>query len=237
RRPRGLVLITGPTGSGKSTTLAAMIGLINNERHVHIVTIEDPIEFLYTHGKSVIDQREVGSDTASFKSALRRVLRQTPDVILIGELRDLETIETALTIAETGHLCLATLHTSSAVQTVNRIVDVFPPYQQPQVRTVLACVLEGIIAQTLLPCASGSGRVLACEIMVPNAAIRNLIREDKLHQITSQMQVGQHESGMQTINQALAALVHQGRVTQEVALAHTSEATELQKMLAGPTAR
>jgi twitching motility protein PilT len=202
QKPRGLVLVTGPTGSGKSTTLATMIDKINAERNEHIVTIEDPIEYLHHHKGCVVNQREVGADTSSFKNALKYILRQDPDVVLIGEMRDLETIEAALTVAETGHLCFATLHTNSAVQTINRIVDVFPPYQQSQVRAQLSFVLEGVLCQALMPRANGPGRVMALEIMVPNAAIRNLIREDKIHQIYSAMQVGQDKFGMQTMNQS-----------------------------------
>src|SRR5687767_13882535 len=178
KRPRGLILVTGPTGSGKSTTLASIIDKVNTERHEHIVTIEDPIEYLHPHKSCVVNQREVGADTDSFKRALKYILRQDPDVVLVGEMRDLETIEAALTIAETGHLVFATLHTNSCAQTINRIVDVFPPYQQPQVRAQLSFVMEGVMSQTLIPKASGNGRVLALEIMVPNPAIRNLIRED-----------------------------------------------------------
>ncbi len=206
-KPRGLILVTGPTGSGKSTTLASMVDRINSERHEHIMTVEDPIEFLHQHKKALVNQREVGADTKSFKLALKYVLRQDPDVVLIGELRDLETIEAALTVSETGHLALATLHTNSAVQTINRIVDVFPPYQQPQIRAQLSFVLEGIMAQQLLPKMSGQGRVLAMEVLVPNPAIRNLIREDKIHQIYSTMQTGQSKFGMQTMNQSLLDLV------------------------------
>src|SRR3990172_5658330 len=191
KKPRGLILVTGPTGSGKSTPLAAMVDRINTERPDHIITVEDPIEYLHGHKKSLINQREVTADTVSFKAALRYVLRQDPDVVLIGELRDLETIEAALTVAETGHLTLATLHTNSAAQTINRIVDVFPPHQQEQVRAQLSFVLEGVMSQQLLAKSTGQGRVLALEIMVPNPAIRNLIREDKVHQIYSTMQTGQ----------------------------------------------
>ena len=205
-KPRGLVLVTGPTGSGKSTTLAAMIDKINRERHEHIITIEDPIEYLHPHKSCVVNQREVGTDTTSFKQALKHILRQDPDVVLIGEMRDLETIEAALVTAETGHLVFATLHTNSAAQTINRIIDVFPPNQQSQIRAQLSFVLEGVIAQSLVPKADGQGRVPAMEIMIPNAAIRNLIREDKIHQIYSQMQIGQGKSGMQTMNQCLANL-------------------------------
>src|SRR5512140_2731037 len=194
-RPRGLVLVTGPTGSGKSTTLAAMIDKVNTDRHDHIITIEDPIEFVHQHKNCLVNQREVHADTKSFSNALRAALREDPDVVLIGEMRDLETIEAALRIAETGHLTFGTLHTNSAAQTINRIVDVFPAHQQPQVRAQLSLVLEGILCQSLLPKASGSGRCLAMEIMVPNAAIRNLIREDKIHQIYSTMQTGQEKYG------------------------------------------
>ena len=231
RKPRGLVLVTGPTGSGKSTTLATIIDRINRYRHEHIVTIEDPIEYLHTHKGCVVNQREIGTDTASFKDALKYILRQDPDVCLIGELRDLETIQAALTVAETGHLAFATLHTNSAVQTINRIVDVFPPYQQSQIRQVLSFVLEGVLSQTLLPQANGPGRVLALEVMVPNAAIRNLIREDKVHQIYSSMQMGQGKFGMQTMNQSLASLVQSRQITREDALGRSADPDELSKIL------
>jgi twitching motility protein PilT len=231
-KPRGLVLVTGPTGSGKSTTLAAMIDKINTERHEHIVTIEDPIEYLHAHKNCLINQREVGADTNSFKKALKYILRQDPDVVLIGEMRDLETIEAALVTAETGHLVFATLHTNSAAQTINRIIDVFPPNQQSQIRAQLSFVLEGVIAQTLIPKADGKGRVPALEVMVPNAAIRNLIREDKIHQIYSQMQIGQGRSGMQTMNQSLAALYLKRLIALEEAIAHSSEPDELQQIIA-----
>lgn len=230
-KPRGLVLVTGPTGSGKSTTLAAIIDKINTERHCHIITIEDPIEYLHPHKNSVVNQREVGADTASFKKALKYILRQDPDVVLIGEMRDQETVEAALTISETGHLAFATLHTNSCVQTISRIVDIFPPFQQAQVRAQLSFTLEGVLTQNLLPRAGGPGRVLAVEVMVPNAAIRNLIREDKLHQIYSQMQVGQNRFGMQTFNQSLASLVQRRLVTLEDALARSSDPDELRAML------
>lgn len=230
-KPRGLILVTGPTGSGKSTTLAAMIDKINTERHEHIVTVEDPIEYLHSHKNCLINQREVGSDTASFKKALKYILRQDPDVVLVGEMRDLETIEAALTTAETGHLCFATLHTNSAVQTINRIIDVFPPNQQSQIRAQLSFVLEGIVSQTLIPRASGQGRAPAVEIMVPNAAIRNLIREDKVHQIYSQMQIGQGKSGMQTLNQSLAQLYTRRLISLEEAINHSSDPEELQQII------
>ncbi len=234
-KPRGLVLITGPTGSGKSTTLAAMIDRINCERHDHIITIEDPIEFVHPHKNCLVNQREVGADTKSFQRALKSILRQDPDVVLIGELRDMETIEAALTIAETGHLAFATLHTNSCVQTINRIVDVFPAYQQAQVRAQLSFVLEGVLSQTLLPKANGQGRVLALEVMVPNPAIRNLIREDKVHQIYSQMQVGQDKFGMQTMNQALANLYFRRLVTLDDAMSRSSDTEELRQMISqGP---
>lgn len=230
RKPRGLVLVTGPTGSGKTTTLASIIDRINNERHEHIVTIEDPIEYLHPHKNCIVNQREVGSDTASFKKALKYILRQDPDVVLIGEMRDLETIEAALTIAETGHLAFATLHTNSCVQTINRIIDVFPPYQQPQVRAQLSFVLEGVLSQQLLP-KIGGGRVLALEVMIPNAAIRNLIREDKVHQIYSLMQVGQTKYGMQTMNQSLAMLYLRKQITLEEAVGRSSDPEELRNII------
>jgi twitching motility protein PilT len=231
-KPRGLILVTGPTGSGKSTTLASMIDKINSDRHDHIVTIEDPIEFLHPHKSCLVNQREVGSDTSSFKRALKSILRQDPDVVLIGEMRDLETIEAALTVSETGHLAFATLHTNSCVQTMNRIIDVFPAHQQPQVRAQLSFVLEGVISQTLLPRAAGSGRVMACEVMVPNAAIRNLIREDKIHQVYSQMQVGQSKFGMQTLNQSLCNLYLKRLISLEDCLARSSDLDELKAMIA-----
>jgi len=230
-KPRGLILVTGPTGSGKSTTLAAMIDKINSERHGHIVTIEDPIEFVHRHKKCLVNQREVGSDTESFSKALKYILRQDPDVVLLGEMRDRETVEAALKISETGHLALATLHTNSAVQTINRIIDIFPPHQQAQVRVQLSFVLEGVITQTLVPRAGGRGRVLACEVMIPNPAIRNLIREDKLHQIYSQMQMGQSKFGMQTLNQHLAMLVQRRMIRVEDAIARSSDVDELRNIL------
>jgi twitching motility protein PilT len=232
-KPRGLVLVTGPTGCGKSTTLASIVDKINNERHVHIVTIEDPIEFVHQHKRAVVNQREIDADTQSFKKALKYILRQDPDVVLIGEMRDLETIEAALVIAETGHLAFATLHTNSCVQTVNRVIDVFPSYQQSQVRALLSFVLEGVISQQLLPRADGRGRCLALEIMIPNPAIRNLIREDKVHQVYSQMQVGQATFGMQTMNQSLFSLYQRRYITQEEAMSRTSDPAELRNMVIG----
>ena len=236
KKPRGLILVTGPTGSGKSTTLASIIDKINTERHEHIITIEDPIEYLHPHKNCIVNQREVGADTHGFKKALKHILRQDPDVVLIGEMRDLETIEAALVISETGHLAFATLHTNSAVQSINRILDVFPPHQQPQIRAQLSFVLEGVLTQNLVPRAGAPGRVLATEVMVPNAAIRNLIREDKVHQIYSQMQMGQTKHGMQTFNQSLASLVQRRLVTLEDALGRSSEPDELRNILASPQA-
>ena len=216
-RPRGLVLVTGPTGSGKSTTLAAMIDKINKERRGHIITVEDPIEFIHKHQKCIVNQREVGTDTRSFATALKYALREDPDVILVGEMRDLETISAALTIAETGHLALATLHTNSAPEAINRMIDVFPSNQQAQVRAQLAFVLEGIVTQTLLPRASGRGRVMAAEIMVATPAIRAVIRDDKVHQIYSLMQAGK-KHGMQTMNDALYQLYMSREVTKDECL-------------------
>jgi twitching motility protein PilT len=230
-KPRGLVLVTGPTGSGKSTTLAAMIDKINKERHEHILTIEDPIEFLHNHKNCIVNQREVNADTKGFAQALRTALRQDPDVVLVGEMRDLETIESALRIAETGHLTFATLHTNSAVSTINRIIDVFPSMQQAQVRAQLSLTLEGILCQTLLPKADGRGRALAMEILIPNSAIRNLIREDKVHQVYSMMQTGQDQHGMQTFNQSLATLFHKRQITRELAMQRTSNTNELRDLI------
>jgi twitching motility protein PilT len=234
QRPRGLILVTGPTGSGKSTTLASIIDKINTDYHHHIVTIEDPIEYLHPHRGCLVNQREIGADTESFSKALRYILRQDPDVVLVGEMRDLETIEAALTVAETGHLCLATLHTNSAVQTMNRIIDVFPPHQQAQVRAQLSFVLEGVMCQTLLPKAHGTGRALAIEVMIPNSAIRNLIREDKMHQIYSQMQIGQDKFGMQTMNQSLASLYLRRQISLETAMARSGDQDELRSLIENP---
>ena len=230
-KPKGLILVTGPTGSGKSTTLATMVDKINQERQEHIVTIEDPIEFVHSHKRCLVNQRELHSDTLSFTEALKHVLRQDPDKVLVGEMRDLETIRAALTIAETGHLTFATLHTNSAVQSINRIIDVFPPHQQAQVRAQLSLVLEGVLCQQLLTRANGQGRVLALEILIPTAAIRNLIREDKVHQIYSSMQTGQEKHGMQTMNQALLQHFLRRNLTLDQALGASIMPDELQQMI------
>jgi twitching motility protein PilT len=230
-RPRGLVLVTGPTGSGKSTTLAAILDKINTERHDHILTIEDPIEYIHPHKNCLVNQREVHSDTANFSNALRAALREDPDIVLIGEMRDLETVEAALKIAETGHLTFGTLHTNSAAQTINRIIDIFPANQQAQIRTQLSLVLEGIVCQALLPKADGRGRVVSLEIMVPTAAIRNLIRDDKIHQIYGAMQTGQEKLGMQTANQSLASLYMRKQISMDTAMAASSNRDELQDMI------
>lgn len=230
-KPRGLILVTGPTGSGKSTTLAAMVDKINRDRHDHILTIEDPIEFLHNHKGCVVNQREVNADTHGFAEALRTALRQDPDIVLVGEMRDLETIESALRIAETGHLTLATLHTNSAASTINRIIDVFPSEQQSQIRAQLSLVLEGILCQSLLPRAEKSGRAMALEVLIPNGAIRNLIREDKVHQIYSMMQTGQDKYGMQTFNQSLASLYHKRQITLDTAMQQSSNVDELKELI------
>jgi twitching motility protein PilT len=234
-KPRGLILVTGPTGSGKSTTLAAMLDKVNRERHEHIVTVEDPVEYLHSHKNCLVNQREIHADTHSFANALRSALRQDPDVVLIGEMRDLETVESALRIAETGHLTFATLHTNSAAQSINRIIDVFPAHQQSQIRAQLSLVLEGILCQALLPRTGGKGRALAMEILVPSSAIRNLIREDKVHQIYGMMQAGQAKHGMVTFNQSLAALYFRRMITLETAMSRSSHPEELQEIISrGP---
>ena len=230
RKPRGLIVITAQTGSGKTTTLASVVDQVNNERHEHIVTIEDPIEYVFEHKNCVVNQREIGSDTKSFANALKSVLRDDPDVVLIGEMRDLETIKIALTLSETGHLTLATLHTNTAVQTINRIIDVFPPHEQSQVRAQLSFVLEGILCQTLIP-KIGGGRVLAVEVLVPNPAIRNLIREDKVHQIYSQQQIGQEKWKMQTLNQSLSDLYLRKLISYEDAIGKSQEPEEIKRII------
>jgi twitching motility protein PilT len=231
-KPRGLVLVTGPTGSGKSTTLAAMIDAINGTRDEHIMTVEDPIEFLHHHKRCLVNQRELGSDATSFAAALKAALRQDPDVILVGEMRDLETISTALTAAETGHLVFATLHTQDAPQTIDRIIDVFPSEQQGQVRMMLSVALQGVLTQQLLPTADGAGRVVAVEALVPTAAVRNLIREGKTHQIYSAMQTG-GAHGMVTMDAALAELVRTGRITRDTAMHRAGHAEELGRLMIG----
>lgn len=230
RKPRGFIVVTGPTGSGKTTTLASLINIINDTRTVHIITIEDPIEFLHTHKKAIVNQREVGTDTKSFSNALKYVLRQDPDIILIGEMRDIETISAALTAAETGHLVFATLHTQDAPQTIDRIIDVFPPYQQQQVRIQLAGTVQGIIAQQLLPTRDGKARVAAVEVLVPTPGVRNMIREAKTHQIYTAMQTGQ-KYGMQTMDQALADLVRRGKITFETAISRAVDSHDLCQLL------
>jgi twitching motility protein PilT len=230
KKPRGFVLVTGPTGSGKSTSLAAMLDAINETRHEHILTIEDPIEFLHKHKKCIVNQRELGADAQSFALGLKAALRQDPDVILVGEMRDLETISTALTAAETGHLVFATLHTQDTAQTVDRIVDVFPPDQQQQVRVQLSVSLQGIVTQQLLPKADGQGRVAATEVLVPTPAVRNLIREGKTHQIYSALQTG-GQFGMQTMDTALAQLVREQKITRELAEARSSTPEELRRLM------
>jgi twitching motility protein PilT len=234
RKPRGFVLVTGPTGSGKSTSLAALVDEINQTRDEHIMTIEDPIEFLHSHKRCIVNQRELGADAQSFSAALRSALRQDPDVILVGEMRDLETIQTALTAAETGHLVLATLHTQDAPQTIDRVIDVFPSHQQGQVRTQLSVALQGIVTQQLLPTVDGSGRVVGCEVLVPNAAVRNLIREGKTHQIASVMQTGS-AVGMQTMDASLVSLVRAGKISIQTAQARSSTPDELRRLMGAPS--
>jgi len=231
KRPSGLVLVTGPTGSGKSTTLASILDTINREEYGHLMTIEDPIEFVHPHKNCVVNQREVGVDTKSFHNALRQILRQDPDFILVGELRDLETIEMALTMAETGHLVFGTLHTNGAIQTINRVINVFPPHQQAQVRQLLSFTLQAVLSQALLPKADGKGRAMACEVLIPTMAIRNLIREEKIHQIYSAMQTGQGETGMQTMNQHLLSLIRAGVITRETGLEFSNFPEELLKQI------
>ncbi len=231
KAPRGLVLVTGPTGSGKTTTLAGMIDAINQTRHEHIITIEDPIEYVFPHKGCLVNQREIGQDSSSFAEALRHILREDPDVVLVGEIRDMETMEAALTIAETGHLTFGTLHTNSAVQTISRVIDIFPPNQQPEVRSSLSLSLVAVLSQTLIPRIDASGRILAAELMIPNAAIRNLIRENKVHQIYSQLQLGQEKYGMQTLNQALASLVNKKIISEEDAYNRSSDVEELKQAI------
>jgi twitching motility protein PilT len=227
----GLILVTGPTGSGKSTTLAALLDRLNETEAGHIITLEDPVEFVHPHKSCIVNQREIGSDTLSFENSIKSLLRQDPDIVLVGELRDPETIEAALTIAETGHLVFATLHTNSAVQTINRIINAFPAHQQTQVRTLLSFVLQGVVSQQLIPKSFESGRVLAMELLVPTPGIRNLIREDKLHQIYSQMQIGQEKTGMITMNQSIKRSVDGGAITPEVAIGYSPEPEELSSQL------
>jgi len=232
RYPRGFVVVTGPTGSGKSTSLAGMVDIVNRERSAHIMTVEDPIEFLHKHRQCIVNQREVGADTHSFAQALKHVLRQDPDVILVGEMRDLETISTAITAAETGHLVFATLHTQDAPQTIDRIIDVFPPHQQQQVRVQLATTLQGVVTQQLLQTADGRSRAVACEVLICTPAVRNLIREGKVHQIYSIMQAG-GRFGMQTMDQALANLVKEGKISQQLAYERSHDPEELNRLIGG----
>jgi len=231
KRPSGLILVTGPTGSGKSTTLASILDTLNREEYGHLMTIEDPIEFVHPHKNCVVNQREVGVDTKSFHNALKQILRQDPDFILVGELRDIETIEMALTMAETGHLVFGTLHTNGAIQTINRVINVFPPHQQAQVRQLLSFTLQAVVSQALLPKADGKGRAMACEVLIPTMAIRNLIREEKIHQIYSAMQTGQGETGMQTLNQHLLSLIRSGAITRDAGIEFSNFPEELLKQI------
>lgn len=232
RRPNGLILVTGPTGSGKSTSLAAMLDILNREEFGHLMTVEDPIEFVHSHKNCIVNQREVGTDTKNFHTALKRILRQDPDFILVGELRDVETIEMALTMAETGHLVFGTLHTNNAIQSINRIINVFPPHQQAQIRQVLSFTLQAIVSQMLIPKSYEPGRAVACEVLIPTMGIRNLIREDKIHQIYSAMQTGQEDTGMITMNQSLVSLVKNGILSKAAALENSTMPEELGKYLA-----
>lgn len=232
RRPNGLILVTGPTGSGKSTSLAAMLDILNREEYGHILTVEDPIEFVHPHKNCIVNQREVGIDTKGFGNAIKRILRQDPDYVLVGELRDAETIEMALTMAETGHLVFATLHTNGAVQAINRIINVFPPHQQTQIRQVLSFTLQAVVSQQLIPKSHEPGRVMACELLLPTMGIRNLIREDKIHQIYAAMQAGQDETGMVTMNQSLLGAVKAGTLTKADAVEHSFMPDEMMKLLA-----
>lgn len=232
RRPNGLILVTGPTGSGKTTSLAAMLDILNREEYGHLITVEDPIEFVHPHKNCIVNQREVGVDTRTFGAALKRILRQDPDFVLVGELRDAETIEMALTMAETGHLVFGTLHTNSAVQSINRVVNVFPPHQQTQIRQVLSFSLQAVVSQQLIVKSYTPGRCMACEVLIPTMGIRNLIREDKIHQIYSAMQAGQDDTGMQTMNQSLVSLVKSGLLSKSDAIEHSMVPDELAKALA-----
>ncbi len=231
RRPNGLILVTGPTGSGKTTSLASMLDILNREEYGHLLTIEDPIEFVHPHKNCIVNQREVGVDTKSFTTAMRRLLRQDPDFVLVGELRDPETIEMALTMAETGHLVFGTLHTNGAVQSINRVINVFPSHQQTQVRQVLSFTLQAVVSQMLIPKSFAPGRCMSCEVLIPTMGIRNLIREDKIHQIYSSMQTGQDETSMQTMNQSLAGLVRNGSLSKADAIENSFNQDEIIKLL------